>query len=811
MTAWFGQLRRDVRFAVRALARRPGFAGLAVLTIALGSGATTAIFSVTDGVLFRPLPFPDADRLVAAWEVRPALGLPRSEAAPLNYVDWQRQATSFTALAAYYQQAMNLTGGGTPERVPVAGVTPNFMATLGAPPLIGRWFEPPDGQPGAARTAILSYGFWQRRFGGQPGVVGESIRLDDELYTVVGVMPRDFQLPHPRVRAWIPVDYAGGAGIQNRTLLALNVIGRLRPSVSVSVADAELKAIAGQMARQHPENRDASAVVVSLHDDLVRAERAALLLLLVAAGLVLLIACANVAGLLVTRGAGRSAEFALRTALGATRGQLLRQVLVEGLLLSGVGAACGLALATVASGVLDALVPAPLQGTVTVALNLRLFVFAVAAALITGMLFGFVPLRYAMHRDLRGTLGARGASIGAAGRSLQSLVVIEVALGVVVVFATSLILQTVGNLRSADVGFDRQRVLTARLELTTATYPTLERRLQFFHQLFERLDALPDVVSTGAATFLPFKETIGRSPLHVEGRPAVGDVPPQVYLRAVTPEYLATLRVPVLAGRGLTDRDSATGERVALVSQRLNAALGGTLLGQRVAYGVGSDDWKRVVGVVGDIPYDGVDAVDSRGALYFPAAQLAPEGFLTAFFMPRDLAIRTTGEPLTLATALRSAVWALDPAQPVADIRTLDGLVEGQIDDRKLQAGLLSSFAVLALSMAALGVYGLLSFTAAGRRREFAVRVALGANASDLVALLSRGSVGSVIAGTLVGSALTWPVSRAFRSVVFGVQPLDRTSVLAASGLLLLVAIGAALTPVMRAVRTDPAGVLKAE
>jgi predicted permease len=807
--AWIDQLRRDVRFGVRAMRRRPGFTCLAVLTMALGIGATTAIFSVVDGVLFKPLPFPEANRLVAVWEVRPTLNRPRVEAAPLNYVDWERDANAFEELAAYFHGSMNLSGTAMPERLPIARVTPNFMSTLGVRPLAGRWFESPEGALGQAPVAILSHGLWQRRFGGDPGIVGRAIRLDNQPHTVVGVMPQGFHYPHGRVQAWVPIDYAGGAGIRNRTLLALKVVGRLKPGMSVDEATTELTLIAGRLARQYPENTDASAVVVPLQDELSRDQRTSFLLLLGAAGLILLIACANVAGLLLTRGSSRDAEFAVRTALGASRRQLARQLIVEGLLLSGAGATVGVLIATNAFAILDTLVPEPLQGTIVTSLDFRLLLFGAAMALLTGIVFGLVPLRHAFQRDLRASLVARSIWT-TAGRRLHALVAVEVALGVVVLFSTGLMLRTIVNLEAADIGFGRENVLTARIEVSQGEYPTLQHRLTFQADLLERVGRLPGVVSAGLTTFLPYTETIGSAPLRVEGRPDLLDISRQVYLRAITPGYLRALQVPLVAGRGFSGWDTAATERVAIVGEQVNAALGGDLIGRRIAFGLGGSDWLTVVGVVGDIRYDGVDKANSRGALYVPAAQLREESG-ESFFVPRDLAVRTSGDPMTLAAALQQEVWAINANQPVADIRALDAVVDGQIADRRVHAGLFSIFAALALFMAALGVYGLLAFTVAARTRELGVRAALGARGGDLAGIVAKGSVRWVVAGLVVGVALAIGASRVMSSVIYGVAPLDWTSLIVSTVLLGMTGTGAAFLPVWRATRIDPVTILRSE
>ena len=392
---WLDALRQDARFGVRTLIRRPGFAAVAVLTLGVGMGATTAIFSLIDSVLLKPLPFHEPDRLTTVWEVRPRFNLPRIEAAPLNYLDWEQRVQAFQSLAAYLNAFVNLTGSGTPERLEGMQVTPNLFSTLGIEPLVGRGFTAPEGSPGRTTVAILSYGLWQRRFGGDRAIVGQTIRLDGQPHQVIGVMPRGFQFPREGIQLWTPIDIRAGWGVRSRNTFYLSVVGRLKPKVSVERANAELEAVAKTL-QTYPENRDATAFAVPLQQDLTRNARTSFLLLMAAAVLVLLIACANVAGLLVTRGAERDREFAVRTALGGSRIQLLRQLLVEGLVLSAGGAAVALLLATQTFDILETLVPVSLRGAVAPTLDLRLLAVAIVAVLLTGLVFGLVPLRHAL-------------------------------------------------------------------------------------------------------------------------------------------------------------------------------------------------------------------------------------------------------------------------------------------------------------------------------------------------------------------------------------------------------------------------------
>lgn len=802
--AWLDALRQDVRFAVRTLIRRPGFATVAVLTLGVGMGATTAIFSLVDSVLLKPLPFHDPDRLTTVWEVRPRFNLPRVEVAPLNYLDWQQQVQAFESLAAYVNGFVNLTGAGAPERLVSVQVTPNLFPTLGVNPLVGRWFVTPEGSPGQTAVAILSYGLWQDRFGADRRIIGQTIRLDGQPHLVVGVMPRGFQFPREGIQVWTPIDYRAGAGVQARGTFFLSVVGRLKPNVSLEHANTELETVARALAQTYKENVDASAFAVPLQQDLARNARTSFLLLLTAAALVLLIACANVAGLLVTRGAERDREFAIRTALGGSRMQLLRQLLVEGLLLSAGGAVVGLFLATQTFAVLETLVPDSLRGAVAPALDLRLLTVALVAVLLTALVFGLVPLRHALRMDLRTPLTSRTTGASAARRRAQAaLVAGEVALAVVVLFSTGLMIRTILNLQAVDPGFRVDNVLTANVQLTAAEYPTPERQNTFRREVLDRVRQLPGVVSAGFTTFLPYTVRIGAGPVTVEGRPAPGDGSNVAIIRYVTPDYLNTLGVPLLSGRGFSDRDAGT-PAVALVSERVTALFDGDPVGKRIAFGPASI---TVVGVVGDIKGEGLDVPNTRGTVYMPGAQLGDIGF----FSPRALAIRTTSNPAALAAAMQREIWAVNPNQTIANVQTLESIVEGQISGRKTQTGLFTAFAGLALFMAALGVYGLLSFVVTSRVRELGVRTALGAQRRDLVSLIARDSAVWVICGLVAGLALSVIVSRSMSSLIYGIEPLDRISLIASACMLGAVAGIAALFPVWRATRVDPVTVLRAE
>jgi putative ABC transport system permease protein len=802
---WLDALCQDVRFGVRTLIRRPAFTSIAVLTIGVGMGATTAMFSLIDSVLLKPLPFHEPDRLTRVYEVRPRFNAPRIEAAPANYLDWQQQAHSFEGLVAYVNGFANLTGSGAPERLVAVNVTPDLFPTLGVAPLVGRWFAAPEGAPGRTAVAVLSYELWQRRFGGDRGIVGQTIRLDGEAHEVVGVMPHRFQFPRDGVQLWRPVDFRAGWGDGGRGTFYLNVVGRLKPAVSVEQANTELKVISSALARTYPENKDSSAFAVPLQQDLSRNARTSFLLLLATAVLVLVIACANVAGLLITRGAERDREFAVRTALGGSRIQLLRQLVAEGLLLSAGGAVVGLLLATRLFTVLETLIPDSMRGATAPTLDVRLLAVALVAVVFTGLVFGLVPLRQALRMDVRTPLNARTTGGAPGRRRLQAaLVAGEVALAVVVLFSTGLMIRTIVNLQAVDPGFRVDHVLTASVALTAADYPTPERQDAFRREVLDRVSGLPGVVSAGFSSFLPYTTLIGAGPIAVEGRPNPGNGANVAIIRYVTPNYLKTLGVPLVGGRGISDRDAHDTPVVALVSERLKALFDGDPIGRRIAFGPLQ---MTVIGLVGDVKGEGLEVPNRQGTVYVPAAQLDNVGF----FSPRALAIRTTSDPTGLVAAVQREIWAVNPNQTISSVRTLESVVDGQISGRKVQTELFTAFAALALFMAALGVYGLLSFVVTARTRELGVRAAMGAQRGDLVSLIARDSAVWVACGLAGGIALAMTVSRSMSSLIYGVTPLDWISLTTSTCVLITVAGIAALFPVWRATRVDPITVLRAE
>jgi putative ABC transport system permease protein len=654
---------RDARFGLRTLGRSPSFTLVAVLTLGLGIGANTAIFSLVDAVLLQPLPFDEPDRLVMIWEDATKLGYPQTEAAPGNFLDWKSQATTLEDLAAYSGDALNLTGSGSPERVDVVRVTPNLLSLLGVEPALGRSFLETEAPSGDSRVALLAHSLWERRFGSDPGVVGHRILLDDQLYVVVGVMPKGFQFPHSDTQLWVPISSRIEPGSARRDRHFLRVVGRLQPATSLQQAQSEMQTIAQRLAETYPEIKTQGAVVVPLQQEFAREVRTPFFLLLAASGLILAIACANVANMLVTRGVGRQREIAVRSALGASRLQVGRQLLVEGLLLSGAGGLMGVLVAVAAFQALEILVPPALAGAVQPTLNLRLLSFTLLVSFGTGILFGLVPLRQAWRFDLSKSLAGRTATAQSRDRSRAVIVSLQTALAVVVVASTGLMIRTILNVEAVDPGFRAEHVLTARLELSSTQYATVKDRVAFYRDILERIETLPGVVSAGLTTFLPYTNFGGTSELSIEGRPDVPDALRMAWRRETTPRYLAAIGVPLLKGRWFSEQDHPDSTPVAIVSEQAARLFDSDPIGQRLRLGNGP--WMTVVGVVGDIREEGLETAPQRPAVYTPYTQI----LRTWYFNPRDLVVRVEGDPTSFVPAVQQVIWSINPNQRVLPAR----------------------------------------------------------------------------------------------------------------------------------------------
>jgi putative ABC transport system permease protein len=801
----------DLRYGARMLAKAPAFTAVALLTLALGMGAATAIFSVVDTVLLKPLPFRDAERLLVIWEQNVSHHLDRTFVSPADFLAWQRQSHAVERMAALQDTRINLSGGPNghmePEELKGERVTADLFPLLGVEPTVGRAFRPEEDRPGNTNFVLLSHSLWQRRFAGDPGIAGKTIRLRDHPYTVVGVLPPAFAVTESGVDVFVPLGLnpADAHTVNNRFL---RVIARRRGSLDQ--ARAELDALGAQLERAQPAlNTGWRPEVFDLREELVGGVRRALWVLMAAVGCLLLMACVNVANLLLARGATRAREIALRSALGAGRGRIVAQFLTESVLLALGGAALGWLLAAGAIYLLVHAGPASVPRLAQVAIDLRLFGFTLAISLATGILFGMAPAMQGARSPLSVALneGGRGGSAGRAGRRIRNtLVSTEVALAVVVLIAAGLLMRSFIRLRGVDPGFRPAGVLTVRVPLAGGHNGATDRRIAFFRDVTDRVGALSGVRGVGAVNALPLTGLDVGATFAVVGRPAMDQAMRPVALsRSITPGYFGAMGIPLLAGRALGDSDTAQSAPVVVVNQTLardfwprGGAVGGRLAvdlaaGTRVA---------EIVGVVGDTKAESVDSADWP-TIYSPYPQL-PSTALT-------LTVRTAGPPLGLASAVTREVHRLDPEQPVADVRPMEEVVNLAMAGARFNTVLLVSFAGVAFLLAAVGIYGVISYDVSQRTNEIGIRMALGAQPVDVRRLImgqgARLAVYGIGAG-LLGAGL---VTRFMRTMLFGVDPADAWTYAAISVLLALVALGASFVPSRRAMALDPVTALRHE
>jgi predicted permease len=805
---WLPDLVRDFRYAARSLLRTPSFTVVAVAVLALGIGANTAIFSIVSAVWLRPLPFADADRLVSVWADLSAIGgPPRVQVAPINYADWQPRAQSFESMSAIMVQSYNLTeDGGEPERVTALRVSPNLFETIGLAPLLGRTFAPDDGTGDA--VAVVSEGFWSRRLGGDPAAVGRTITLDDTPHVVVGVVPRDFRFPEGETDVFI-------SSVFSPELLAQRayywyIVAKLRAGVSLEAAQAEMDALTAALAREDPNTaRGSAASVVPLRQWIASGLTPTLQALLGAVVLVLLIACANVANLMLARATVRQKELAIRKALGAARGRVLRQLLAESALLASAGVVAGLVLAVASLGYLTRLLPSTLPASTALWIDGRVLGLTVAAALATVLLFGAGPAAAAAGRDLGAAFGRRiGAPGGAMRRWRTTLVVAEVALTVVLLAGAGLLLRSYQAVLAVDPGFKPEGVLVAETVLAASRFPEPADGDRFYERVLERLRALPGVESAGYTNFAPLLFKGIRSVVLVEGRP-----PPEpsealrnlATNRAVSPEYLETLGVPLVSGRFIDARDARTAPPVVVVNESLARRHWpeGDPLGRRIDMGNGV--LLTVVGVVGDVHQMGLD-VPPDAETFVPLAQTS-----APFMRPRQLVVRTRGDPLALAAAVRRAVWDVDPDQPVSSVRAMTEVLDRELASRDTQLTLLGTFALLALVLAAVGLYGTVSYTVSQSAAEIGLRMALGAGKRTVVGSVVRSALGTAALGVGLGLMAAYVLAPTIAAFLYGVTPTDPATATGVAAVLLLIAGVAAFVPARRAASIDPAVTLRAE
>ena len=791
-------LGQDIRFALRALERRPLFAAIVIGTIALGVGANTAIFSVVNGVLLRPLPYPEPDRVVSFGHTPPTW-----LASVPEYVDYTRDLRSFEALAAYTLNEGNLATPDEPERIGLASVSSKFFSVLGARPLVGRTFLPDEDRVMPASVAVLSYGLWQRRFGGDPAIIGRTIPFNGLPRTVVGVMPQYFDYPTAHIDVWLPMARFNSDSLGDRSNHYLFMVGRLRRDVPVAHAVSEASTVSRRLMRDYADRYDPNVplvpVIMPVSEVLVGATRPYVWMLFGAVGFVLLIVCANVANLLLARGEGRRREMAVRAALGASRRRMLAQLLTESTVFALGGGTLGILLAWSGTRALVALAPPSIPRVEQIRLDWAVLAYALATSLGAGILFGLVPALRASREAPADTLkeGGRASSQGASRRVRRALVVAEVALAVVMLCGAGVLLRSLLKLQSADLGFDPRSVLTARVSPIAKDYDE-SRSIVFYAQLLERVRAIPGVLSAGAAGWLPVVDNGGMWGLLAEGQ-SYDRLPrgPMAVPQQVTPGYFDAMGLRVVAGRGFTDGDRASGPYVGIVSRSLAALLwpNGDPIGKRFRVG-GDSTFMTVVGVVDDIRGRGFNDTPEP-AMYFAYPQTRE----IAYFMPRsmNLVVRTSGDPLRIANQVKAIVRSLDATVPVSNMRTLEQVVGISVANRRFSTTLLGTFAALALVLAGVGIFGVISYGVSERRFEIGVRMALGAERSRMLASVLGEGIRMTLAGVAIGVVGAAAVLRVLRSLLVGVPVIDAVTFAAVALGLVLVAVVASFVPARRA------------
>ncbi len=820
MTTWL----RDLRLAMRGLARSPGFTIVTLLTLALGIGTNTAIFSVVNAVLLRQLPYEKPERLAMIcghWELKRQAELSEPE-----YWDLREQARSFQRIAVFADGSMNLTGSGAPERLLTGYMTADALPLLGVTPAIGRSFTPDEDLPGRPPVVLLSDGLWRRRFGGDPRVIGRQVILDDAPATVIGVMPAGFQLPSHyagrMMEAWAPLALDPAGDRSERGWHYLGAMGRLRDGVSLEAADREVSALMVRMKATYPGEYapEFSGSAGSLTDLVTGSIRPAMLVLLGAVALLLLIACANVAALLLARSEARSREMAVRTALGADRGRLVRQLLTESAVLAMMGGALGLILAMWGVRALVLTAPPSIPRLDSVTIDGPVLIFTVVASLLTGLLFGVAPALHSVGANLTEGLADGGRS-GTAGRSRhrfrQALVVGQIAVALVLVSGSGLLVQSFLRLRQVDPGFDPEHLLTARIDLSAVRYRENRQIRGFYQDLIRRLSALPGVKSAAGARALPMtgRLEIGDWSFVMEGRYSLPPKPEErrhADWQVVTPDYFRTMGIPVRQGRAFEDRDDLSAPGAIIVNETLARQVWpqGDAVGQRVLLGGGATDsvWRTVVGVTGDVRHRGLDAAP-RPEMYMPEAQW-PAGSGTA---PRSLylAIRASGDPALLANPLRATLASVDPDVPLAEVQTMNDALGTWAAERRLTMLIVTVFAVLALTLGAVGIYGVMAHLVAQRTREIGIRIALGALPHEIIRLVARQGTAMAAAGIGLGTVGSLAATRLLGGMLYHVHPADPLTFTGTAAILALVAAVATLVPALRATRVDPIEALRSE
>ncbi len=806
---------QDVRYALRMFLKSPGFALVALVALALGIGANTAIFSVVNAVMLRALPYSNADRLVVLWEHNRQGSNPHNVLSPANFMQWREDAKSFEEMAAFYDARLNLTGEGDPEEIPTQVTSANLFRLLGNEAAIGRTFTDEDAEPGKDNVTVISHGLWQRRFGGAHDVVGKTLTLNGESITILGVMPEDFRwfikensLVGKPAELWLPIKF--DERYRNSGGRFISAAARLKDGVSVEQAQAELSGIAARLERERPQrNTGWGATVVPVREQFAGEIKTALLVLLGAVAFVLLIACANVANLMLARATARQKEIAIRAAMGAGRLRVARQLLTESVLLSLAGGALGLLLALWGVDALVALSPPNLIGSEGVGISLPVLGFTFAVSLLTGVVFGLAPALEASRFNLNDSLKESGKSNSGSsrGRRVRNVfVVAQVALALVLLVGAGLMIRSFSRLQSVDPGFDPHGLLTMRIQLPGAKYKENTQRVAFFREAVERMRSLPGVRAAGVVSFLPFASVGARTDFAVEGRPeALPGQEPGTDVRVTDENYFAAMNIPVLRGRTFTTQEATEDRKVVVINEAMarkyfpnEDPIGKRLIVQMKA----EPEPTEIIGIVRDAKYDKLEG-ETYPMVYWTHPQLA--------YTTMTLVVRTAGNPTALAAAAQREIQAIDKDQPIADVRTMEAWVDESVSRARFGTMLLAVFAGVALVLAAVGIYGVMSYSVTQRTHELGIRIALGAQTKDVLRLVVGQGMTLIVIGVVVGLAASFALTRVMSSMLYSVSATDPMTFVGISALLAFIALLACYIPARRATRVDPMVALRYE
>ena len=810
---------QDFQYAVRQVRKSPGFAAIAVITLALGIGANTSIFSVVNAVLLRSLPFSDAGRLVRVWHTPPQSSFPGISVfsiSPANFLDWQSQNHVFSSMAIYGFGGFTLTGGDKAEQVTASRVSAAFFSTLGARPMLGRVFSAQEDEPGHSNVVILSHRFWQDHFGSNRDIVGRDITLDGTKYLVAGVMPPSFRFPD-FAQVWTPMAWTD----QEKTVRGNHnylAVARLKPGVDLKQAQAEMNTISSRLEQQYPaDDKGWGALLRPLQADLVSDVRPALLVLLGAVGFILLIACVNVTNLSLARIFSRHKEIAIRTAMGASSARIIRQIVVESVLLALAGGALGLAYAHFGVRLIMAFLADKLPASMEANLDLKVLAFTAAVSVLTGVVAGILPAlhlsRANVNQALKQGLGRTGSDSGG-NRTRSVLVVVEVALSLVLLIGAGLMIRSFQTLRTVNPGFDARGVLTMTAGISRGKFSTANEQISFFERTLERIRALPSVTAAGVIDDVPLGGGGSHQPIAVEGRAIVPMAEqPEVDVRRISAGYLSALQIPVLRGRDFDSSDVAGRPSTILISASLAKQFWPEEdpIGKHITLTFFPGVVREIVGVVGDVKGDGLDQTRAPATLYMPLDQLAPPQGEQWRSSSMTLVVRSSSSPEAMVSAVTNAIREIDSTIPVTNVQTMEDLVTTSLSSERFSLLLLGAFALLALILAAIGIYSVLSYSVRRRVQEIGIRLALGASLSDVLRMVIFEGLRPTLLGVLIGIAGAFTLARVMSNLIYGVKPTDPLTFVSVAFLLGVVALGASIIPAYRAAKVDPLVALRYE